>query len=93
MRPGDPNGGGNSRKSMLQSVEASLKRLRFDYIDLLWVHMWDAVTPVEEVMSGLDPLVRSGKILYIGVSDHPTWVISQANTLAQLELGAVVGGA
>ena len=93
MRPGDPNGGGNSRKSMLQSVEASLKRLRFDYIDLLWVHMWDAVTPVEEVMSGLDALVRSGKILYIGVSDHPAWVISQANTLAQLELGAVVGGA
>jgi len=85
MRPGDPNGGGNSRKSMLQSVEGSLKRLQTDYIDLLWVHMWDSVTPVEEVMSGLDSLVRSGKILYIGISDHPAWVVSQANTLAQLK--------
>jgi len=85
MRPDDPNGGGNSRKSMVQSVEASLKRLQTDYIDLLWVHMWDSVTPIEEVMRGLDALIRSGKVLYIGVSDHPAWVVSQANTLAELK--------
>jgi aryl-alcohol dehydrogenase-like predicted oxidoreductase len=85
MRPNDPNGGGNSRKSMVQSVEASLKRLQTEYIDLLWVHMWDSVTPIEEVMRGLDTLIQSGKILYIGVSDHPAWVVSQANTLAELK--------
>ncbi|HXM26817.1 MAG TPA: aldo/keto reductase [Chthoniobacterales bacterium] len=85
MRSDDPNGGGNSRKSMVQSVEASLKRLQTDYIDLLWVHMWDSVTPIEEVMRGLDALIRSGKVLYIGVSDHPAWVVSQANTLAELK--------
>lgn len=85
MRPADPNGGGNSRKSMVQSVEASLKRLQTDYIDLLWVHMWDSVTPIEEVMRGLDALIRSGKVLYIGVSDHPAWIVSQANTLAELK--------
>jgi len=70
---------------MVQSVEASLKRLQTDYIDLLWVHMWDSVTPIEEVMRGLDALIRSGKVLYIGVSDHPAWVVSQANTLAELK--------
>jgi aryl-alcohol dehydrogenase-like predicted oxidoreductase len=71
--------------SMVQSVEASLKRLQTDYIDLLWVHMWDSVNPIEEVMRGLDALIRSGKVLYIGVSDHPAWVVSQANTLAELK--------
>lgn len=85
MRPDDPNGGGNSRKSMVHSVEASLKRLRTEYIDLLWVHMWDSVTPIEEVMHGLDALIRGGKVLYGGVSDHPAWVIAQANTLATLK--------
>jgi aryl-alcohol dehydrogenase-like predicted oxidoreductase len=85
MRPDDPNSGGNSRKSMVHSVEASLKRLRSEYIDLLWVHMWDSVTPIEEVMRGLDALIRAGKVLYVGVSDHPAWVVAQANTLAALK--------
>ena len=80
----DPNAGGNHRKSMVQAVEASLKRLRTDYIDLYWVHIWDQITPVEEVMRGLDDLVREGKVLYVGISDAPAWWIAQANTLAHL---------
>lgn len=84
MRPGDPNGGGNQRKSMVQSLEASLRRLNTDYIDLYWLHAWDFMTPVEEVMRALDDLVRAGKILYVGISDTPAWVIAQANTLAEL---------
>ena len=80
----DPNAAGNHRKSMMQAVEASLKRLRTDYIDLYWLHIWDAITPVEEVMRGLDDLVRQGKVLYIGISDVPAWWIAQANTLADL---------
>ena len=80
----DPNAAGNHRKSMMQAVEASLKRLRTDYIDLYWVHIWDAITPVEEVMRGLDDLVRQGKVLYVGISDAPAWWIAQANTLADL---------
>ncbi len=69
---------------MMQAVEASLKRLQTDYIDLYWVHIWDGITPVEEVMRGLDDLVRQGKILYVGISDAPAWWIAQANTLAEL---------
>jgi aryl-alcohol dehydrogenase-like predicted oxidoreductase len=69
---------------MLQAVEASLKRLQTDYIDLYWVHIWDQITPVEEVMRGLDDLVRQGKVLHVGISDAPAWWIAQANTLAQL---------
>src|SRR3979411_2042805 len=80
----DPNAAGNHRKSMMQAVEASLKRLRTDYIDLYWVHIWDAITPVEEVMSGLDDLVRQGKVLYVVISDVPAWWVAQANTLAHL---------
>ncbi|MBD2103523.1 aldo/keto reductase [Leptolyngbya sp. FACHB-261] len=80
----DPNRAGNHRKSMVQSVERSLKRLNTDYIDLLWLHAWDFTTPVEEVMRAFDDLVRAGKVLYIGVSDAPAWIISQANMLAQL---------
>jgi aryl-alcohol dehydrogenase-like predicted oxidoreductase len=80
----DPNAAGNQRKNMMQSVEASLKRLQTDYIDLYWVHMWDQITPVEEVMRGLDDLVRAGKVLYTGISDAPAWWIAQANTLAHL---------
>jgi aryl-alcohol dehydrogenase-like predicted oxidoreductase len=80
----DPNAAGNQRKNMAQSVEASLKRLRTDYIDLYWVHIWDQLTPVEEVMRGLDDLVRAGKALYVGISDAPAWWIAQANTLAHL---------
>ena len=80
----DPNAAGNQRKTMMQAVEASLKRLKTDYIDLYWVHMWDQITPVEEVMRGLDDLVRQGKVLYVGISDAPAWWIAQANTLAHL---------
>jgi aryl-alcohol dehydrogenase-like predicted oxidoreductase len=80
----DPNAAGNHRKSMVQAVEASLKRLQTDYIDLYWVHIWDQITPFEEVMRGLDDLVRQGKVLYVGISDAPAWWIAQANTLARL---------
>jgi aryl-alcohol dehydrogenase-like predicted oxidoreductase len=80
----DPNAGGNQRKNMVQAIEASLKRLGTDYIDLYWLHIWDQITPVEEVMRGFDDLVRAGKILYAGVSDAPAWWIARANTLAEL---------
>jgi aryl-alcohol dehydrogenase-like predicted oxidoreductase len=80
----DPNAAGNHRKSVVQSVEASLKRLQTGYIDLYWVHIWDGLTPVEEVMRGLDDIVRQGKVLYVGISDAPAWWVAQANTLAQL---------
>lgn len=82
MRSGDPNAAGNSRKNMRQAVEASLRRLGTDYVDLLWVHAWDYLTPVEEVMRGLDDLVGTGKVTYVGLSDAPAWVGAQANTLA-----------
>jgi aryl-alcohol dehydrogenase-like predicted oxidoreductase len=84
MRPGDVNASGNHRKNLFQAVEASLKRLGTDYIDLLWLHVWDSLTPIEEVMRAFDDLVRMGKVLYIGISDTPAWIISQANTLATL---------
>jgi aryl-alcohol dehydrogenase-like predicted oxidoreductase len=80
----DPNAAGNHRKNMMQAVEASLKRLQTEYIDLYWVHVWDQITPVEEVMRGLDDLIRQGKVLYVGISDAPAWWVAQANTLAQL---------
>ena len=80
----DPNAAGNQRKNMVQAVEASLKRLRTDYIDLYWVHIWDQITPVQEVMRALDDLVRAGKVLYVGISDAPAWWVAQANTLADL---------
>src|SRR6202166_4567370 len=80
----DPNAAGNHRKSMMQALEASLKRLQTDYIDLYWVHIWDGITPVEEVMRSLDDIVRQGKVLYVGISDAPAWWIAQANTLAGL---------
>jgi aryl-alcohol dehydrogenase-like predicted oxidoreductase len=83
-REGDPNAAGNHRKNMVQSLEASLSRLGTDYVDLLWVHAWDFMTPVDEVMRGLDDLVRAGKVLYVGISDTPAWIVSQANTLADL---------
>jgi aryl-alcohol dehydrogenase-like predicted oxidoreductase len=82
--PNDPNASGNHRKNLVQSVEACLKRLNTHYIDLLWVHMWDPMTPIEEVMRSLDDLIRSGKILYIGISDVPAWVVSNANAIADL---------
>jgi aryl-alcohol dehydrogenase-like predicted oxidoreductase len=80
----DPNAAGNHRKSMMTAVEASLKRLSTDYIDLYWLHIWDRLTPAEEVMRGFDDLVQQGKVLYVGVSDAAAWWIAKANTLAQL---------
>jgi aryl-alcohol dehydrogenase-like predicted oxidoreductase len=80
----DPNAAGNHRKSMVQALEASLRRLKTDYIDLYWLHIWDQMTPVEEVMRACDDLVRQGKVLYIGASDAPAWWIAQANMLADL---------
>jgi len=88
----DPNAAGNHRKNMMQAVEASLKRLQTDYIDLYWVHIWDGITPVEEVMRGLDDLVRRGKVLYVGISDAPAWWVAQANTLAELRAGQSLSG-
>ncbi|HEY4832272.1 MAG TPA: aldo/keto reductase [Waddliaceae bacterium] len=82
-RPSDPNAGGNHRKNMVQSLDESLKRLKMEYIDLYWVHAWDGFTPVEEVMRALDDMIRMGKILYIGISDMPAWLIAKANTLAE----------
>lgn len=80
----NPNKSGNHRKNLVQSVEKSLRRLQTDYIDLLWVHAYDFTTPVAEMMRALDDLVRAGKVLYIGISDAPAWVIAQANTMAEL---------
>ncbi|OCQ90011.1 aldo/keto reductase [Nostoc sp. MBR 210] len=82
---GNPNGSGNHRKNLVQSLEGSLKRLNTDYIDLFWLHAWDFTTPVEEVMRSLDDVVRQGKVLYIGISDAPAWIVAQANTIAQYQ--------
>ncbi|HTW09682.1 MAG TPA: aldo/keto reductase, partial [Acidimicrobiales bacterium] len=79
----DPNGGGNHRKNLRLSLETSLRRLRTDYLDLYWVHIWDRSTPIEETLSGLDDAVRAGKVLYTGISDTPAWVVSRANTLPE----------
>jgi aryl-alcohol dehydrogenase-like predicted oxidoreductase len=82
--PGDPNGGGNHRKSMVRSVETSLQRLETDYIDLLYLHIWDGTTPVEEILRAMDDLVRAGKVLYVGISDTPAWQISRMQAIADL---------
>jgi aryl-alcohol dehydrogenase-like predicted oxidoreductase len=81
-RKDDPNAGGNHRKNMVQALEASLRRLDTDYVDLLWLHMWDGLTPVEEVLRAFDDLVRAGKVLYVGFSDTPAWVVSRAHAIA-----------
>jgi aryl-alcohol dehydrogenase-like predicted oxidoreductase len=78
------NQSGNHRKNLVQSLDESLKRLGTDYIDLYWVHAWDFTTPIEEVMRALDDQVRAGKILHIGVSDTPAWVVARANTIAEM---------
>ncbi len=79
----DPNSGGNSLKSMRRAVETSLKRLKSDYVDILYLHMWDYLTPVGEVMQGLNNMVRTGKVLYIAFSDTPDWIVAEACTLAE----------
>lgn len=81
-RPGDPNSGGASRKNLVASVEASLRQMRTDYLDLLFLHVWDFATPVEEILRGLDDLVRQGKILYVGISNAPAWQVSRMQTIA-----------
>jgi aryl-alcohol dehydrogenase-like predicted oxidoreductase len=78
----DPNAAGNHRKNMRLSLDTSLRRLRTDYLDIYWVHMWDRATPAEETMRALDDEVRAGRILYVGISDAPAWVAARANTLA-----------
>ncbi len=83
LYPGDPNGGGSGRKSLIGACENSLRRLQTDYIDLYWLHIWDEQTPIEETMAALEDLVRAGKVRYIGVSDTPAWKIAQANLLAR----------
>ena len=80
----DPNYSGNHRKNMMRSVEASLKRLNTDFIDVLYLHAWDFVTPIEEILRGLDDLVSQGKVHYLGISDTPAWIISEANTIADM---------
>jgi len=83
-RSGDLNFAGNHRKNLMRSVKESLWRLNTDYIDLLWLHIWDSWTPTEEIMKGLEDLVSRGLVHYIGISDTPAWIVSQANTMAEL---------
>lgn len=83
-RVGDLNFAGNHRKNMMRSVKESLWRLNTDYIDLLWLHIWDSWTPTEEIMKGLEDLISRGMVHYIGISDTPAWIVSQANTMAEL---------
>jgi aryl-alcohol dehydrogenase-like predicted oxidoreductase len=82
--PGDPNAGGNARKNLHRALEGSLRRLKTDYVDLYWVHCWDGLTPVEEVVRSLDDVVRAGKVRYVGLSDVPAWYFARAQTLAEL---------
>jgi len=82
----DPNGAGNSRKNIRLSLEASLRRLGTDHIDLYYVHIWDPATPLEETMRALDDAVQAGKVLYVGISDTPAWVLARANTQAGVSL-------
>ena len=79
---GDPNGGGAGRKAIVSQCEESLRRLQTDYIDLYYLHLWDRNTPIEETMSALDDLVKSGKVRYVGISDAPAWKVAQAQTIA-----------
>jgi aryl-alcohol dehydrogenase-like predicted oxidoreductase len=84
MYPGDPNGGGAGRKSIIAQLEKTLRRMRTDYLDLYWLHNWDRNTPLEEILRTLDDLVRAGKIRYVGFSNNPAWATAKANTLALL---------
>lgn len=83
-KAGRINDSGNHRKNLVQSLEGSLKRLKTDYLDLLYIHAWDFTTPEQEVMRALDDLVRAGKVLHVGISDTPAWVIAKSNTIAEL---------
>lgn len=83
-RAGDPNASGNGRKSIVQAIEASLKRLNTDHVDLYWMHAWDGITPEEEVLRALDDLIRAGKVLHIGFSDTPAWVVARSQVIAEM---------
>ena len=80
---GNPNSGGNGRKNIYAALDASLKRLGMDYVDLYYLHAWDTITPVEEVVSTLTDLIRDGKIRYYGLSDTPAWYFTRAQTIAE----------
>ena len=80
----NPNASGNNRKNMMRSVEESLKRLKTDFIDVLYLHIWDDITPIDEVLRGLDDLIKQGKVNYAAISDTPAWVVAKGNTLAEL---------
>src|SRR5207342_2734431 len=80
----NPNASGNSRKNMMRSVEESVKRLKTDFMDILYLHIWDDLTPIDEVMRGLDDLIRQGKVIYAAISDTPAWIVSKGNTMAEL---------
>lgn len=80
----NPNASGNNRKNMMRSVEESLKRLQTDFIDILYLHIWDALTPIDEVLKGMDDLIQQGKVLYAAISDTPAWIVAKGNTMAEL---------
>jgi aryl-alcohol dehydrogenase-like predicted oxidoreductase len=83
--PGNPNAGGNGRKNIYRALHGSLRRLQTDYLDLYWLHAWDTVTPIEEVIATLNDLVREGKVRHYGFSDTPAWYVARAYTLAEKE--------
>ena len=85
LHPGDPNGGGAGRSSVIAQLDETLRRLRTDYLDLYWLHNWDRNTPIEETMRTLDDLVRAGRIRYVGFSNTPAWLTAQAQTTALLK--------
>jgi aryl-alcohol dehydrogenase-like predicted oxidoreductase len=80
----NPNASGNNRKNMMRSVEQSLKRLKTDFIDVLYLHIWDDITPIDEILRGLDDLVKQGKVSYIAISDTPAWQVARGNTMAEV---------
>ena len=80
---GNPNSGGNGRKNIYRALESSLRRLKMDYLDLYWLHVWDTVTPIDEVVDTLSTLVREGKIRYYGFSDVPAWYAARGQSLAE----------
>jgi len=80
----NPNASGNNRKNMMRSVEQSLNRLQTDFIDVLYLHIWDDLTPIDEIVRGIDDLIRQGKVNYAAISDTPAWIVSKGNTLAEL---------
>jgi aryl-alcohol dehydrogenase-like predicted oxidoreductase len=82
-RPDDPNAAGMHRKNLVRSLEASLERLGTGHVDILYVHAWDGLTPIAEVMRALDDQVRLGKVLHVAASDWPAWAVARANTLAE----------